>query len=241
MTGINLPYNIRYALKYNEGMITKEDMVVLCNKKFEDVALYLVLKGLNHEVKTQKSFLEEVVKTFNNGHEMGDVLLEYVGEMKAETVLGTKLAQISRIGFEKIRNIFFNGADYLYQNNHSPILTAYSASLGLIPFLEHMPDEKETILILPSYFDTHEMCGYTFMKKSSKLSVDFLRDTDDLSHLIKPTFVDETIRDGKTMEIVVDFWNKKGWPKIVEGRYISNVFGHEEIRGIPLYSLQHTS
>lgn len=212
-----LPYSVRYALSYGEAQFGKGELTELveAGSSFIPTAIYLTIKALNEDPERQKTFLSEVTKqALDNPNDISTLkplVLNTIANLAPEVeVLGTKLAQFSRQGFEVWDERFRNCASALLREEETPVLVAYSTLAGLIPFIDTFKGSGRPIYILTPKWtqdQTTPFCGYR-INTDDVDPVQLLR--KDFQRPEKFVVIRDTARPfSDKIRAVWNFWNKE--------------------------------
>ena len=115
---------------------------------------------------------------------------------------------------------YFKLKVYLREKRCSPVLVAYSAVLGLKPFVENLDEGNTMFILMPKKIETEGLAGYSLEKrglgiKVSEIGNRFVFDSQPVA------VVDDTMNKGATLDKVVAFLESlQNGPRINEVRYI---------------------
>src|SRR5690606_2345069 len=134
-----LPEDVRYALRYKEGKLNREDIKVMLHTHFEHEASYLALKFFSHDKEEHQlfftAFVQIIAQRLDPKEEKEQIKLlvdkELAKSEKGSEVNGVKLAQISRQGFENWQKKFEVTAKEFATDKREVFLLAHSMVMGL--------------------------------------------------------------------------------------------------------------
>jgi hypoxanthine-guanine phosphoribosyltransferase len=212
-----LPQDVRYALAHNQAQMGKNEIEALVLSNFENEAVYLALKSLQHDPVAQKNFLEKYVNFYlhKSGDQKADrdrlesMVKEALGSEKDIAVEGDKLAQVSRQGFELWQEKLSSLAKELSADHRDVYLVAHSMMLGLGSFSEEFSkNNKKLNIIIPSWIEKEgEHLGYSVNFKKDKGDVQFM-DNIPKESKDNAVLVDDVIRTGQSLEKIKSYWAK---------------------------------
>lgn len=227
------PESVRYALQYKGAEMGREEIrALLTSWHFE--AVYLVLKALIFKRETQRQFLEELTRLYYKvdwtTDELKLLLEKYIVLIPDEvTVTGTKLAQLSRTGTNKLLSEWRDLAESLVIDKPDalPCLIAHTPIYAYHEFIDVYRNSGQTklFLLMPSWMlDPNEtQMGYEINlvglpTVELQIKKDCLygawtcdgRDCKLKQHFCKEAiFIDDTINSGKTAGKLQSFWLSK--------------------------------
>lgn len=222
-----LPPTIRYALQYGEALVGKNEIKNLNDTDyFENEVLYLTIKGLEEKPEEQKILLERYLDYILNKTNIKEkdrevsrnIINESLKDLDSVSVKASKLAQLSRQGFDLWQEKFQKKAEELSEDKRNVFLVANSMFLGLGSFVDQFSKKNKALnIITPKWIDegTH-IIGYTISFENGKASVDFLLRSYD-GDQAGTVFVDDTMKSGKLFAKIKDYWarNRMEEPDII--------------------------
>lgn len=210
-----LPSDVRYALKYRNGNLNKEEILSLF-ENFKNETIYLALKGLRHNPEVQKSLIENYISHILSGgneNELKLLIEKSLANMEEEFVPGDKLGQISRQGFDLWKEKFNKLATELSMDERRVFLVAHATLMGLDKFVIHFNEKNKTLnILIPSWIEEElKQVGYSIKFENNKFTVNLLdREFEKDSRSV---LVDETERTGKMFEKIKRYWTEDGSPE----------------------------
>lgn len=211
-----LPSDIRYALKYAQGLIKPADIETLNHSHFVPEATYVLTKGLASNEEQHFNYLKELVTLYkeqaetvkNQILELNDVYLKSIP--KDQEIDALKLAQISRQGFDLWQEKYKEIAERLIKEDKSLFLLANSTIVGLEHFVKAFAKaQKELNIIFPEYIEKNlETIGYSYSFKEQKITSSKI--TRDFDRPENAVILDDTKNTGETFKEISSFWNEKG-------------------------------
>lgn len=215
-----LPSDIRFALQYREARLTNENILDLNRNGFENEALYLLMKATESDPKQQLQFMSDLVGelTQKEGREgvvsaslkdqVKNFLNHAITQLPQDTiVLGGKLAQLSRQGFEHWENLYVQAAERHARSTASTFLVGHATFIGLASFIDsHTKAGKPLQILIPPFINdpSSDICGYRIQDQSVQtLKKDFPRD-------LPAVVIDDTRKTGNSSKNIERFWTARG-------------------------------
>lgn len=214
-----LPESIRYALRYGEGKIHKEDVETLNHSHFIPEASYMTAKLLTtFDEKAYQQYLSELISLFVQ-KEIDQTILQKQNQNLNDTTLknipktievsAMKLAQISRQGFDLWQEKYKELAHELVSTDQELFLTLNSTIIGLKHFTEEYGKNNKPIsFIVPEFIEGgKDIIGFMCEFKTDgvvlkEISKDFIRPDNAI-------IIDDVKNTGETEKIIRTFWNKE--------------------------------
>ena len=210
-----LPWDVRVAIRYGVKL-DPSHIESLLNSGFINESIYLTTKALGNDKEKQLTFLSELTdqivqdpKNLRAAKQVIDKAIKTID--KSYAVNGTKLAQVSRQGFDFWDKKFEELSSDEVQIDSTPILIAYASLIGIRHFIVD-PDgtaRRTFMIMVPDYIQDNkeQICVYIITPTNPKgervsyLPKNFQRPDNYL-------FIDDAVRTGKHKEDIWEFWNK---------------------------------
>ncbi len=210
-----LPEDVRYALKYKEGLLNKEDIKTLVRSNFVNEAIYLTFKSLINDAEKHRQLLEKYISYIFNDNTLinkraliEEILYKALDSEQNVSVKGSKLAQLSRQGFDLWQEKYEALAQKLSTDERNVYLLAHSTFIGLEAFLKKFSETNKTLNILVCEWTQVKNMGYVIDLHDKKAQV---------SNLQKPfknntgcVLIDDTKNTGNTLEKAEQFLEQNG-------------------------------
>jgi hypothetical protein len=211
-----LPSDVRYALKYAQGLIRPADIETLNHSHFVPEATYMLTKGLANNPEQHSKYLKQLVTLYKEKAESfkNQVVVlndEYIKSLpKDQEIDALKLAQISRQGFDLWQEKYKETAEQLAQESKSIFLLANSTIVGLEHFVKAFAEaQKELNIIFPEFIEKKlETIGYSYSFEENQITTsDINRDFHRPENAV---ILDDTKNTGETFRDIALFWSKEG-------------------------------
>lgn len=201
-----LPFDVRYALQYREGMMGREEIGQLARiPSYQEAAFYLSARALRNDPEQQRAHLLRHVKALASEKSDSDTILQEllasIQELPADiTVDGSKLGEVSRQGPKLRAAAYENIAKTVQESHENPVLVAHAALEGLHTFFPRFP---QLHIVSPHWFNRKGFpIGYV-ISTGETAEVAFLEDKSHLPE--RPVFVDDTLNEGTTKNAINGF------------------------------------
>lgn len=187
-----LPFDVRYALKYRQGQMGKQEIEALAVNGFEEASRYLVLKALGKQ-KDKTSYMDALYAMIRG--EPLDNIEHLVGDT---TVDGHKISITTGLSvFGDWETGYEAASERLKHSGQTPILIAHSTMLGLLKFTD---EHARVGIIVPEWYGDDEVVGFQVSNSGIHgLTADSLR-------FDNPCLVDDTIDTGTNLGAATKFW-----------------------------------
>ncbi len=209
-----LPWDVRYAIQYKEGLLGASEMKDLVNNGFKDLGLYLCLKASANDPELQRAIISKLAKAIADHHKSGENLETSITALAEEsidalpehtTVQGAKLALISRQGINLWRRYYREAAEkYAKESSVRTFIVGHATFIGLSEFLRfHEEHQKPLHILIPNFIDDNnrEICGYRVVGADAV----FLPKNFDRDSLA--VVVDDIFHTGDSNKKIKYFWS----------------------------------
>lgn len=214
-----LPFDVRYALQYKEGMLDSREIEDLLNNHFINEATYLTSKVLVSDPEKHKEFLEKYANCILNKNNLinkKEVLKELIIQVLKNndnvSVKGGKIAQLSRQGFDFWQEKYKLLSAEMSKENREVFLLAHSTFVGLDSFLKAFSEKHKDLNILIPEWENDENFGYRISFSEDKINVQYLQGLiEDKTGSI---LIDDTQNTGNTIGKAKSKLQERGLTKI---------------------------
>jgi len=218
-----MPFDVGYSLRYRSAMLGRNEIETLAHPSFYGIGVYLMLKALDDKPQIQKEFLQKVAESIEGQEgyaKAAKIIRHFLGQYAIDDVSGMKIAQVTRMGADFLEEKFLEIASDLMAKRCLPVLVAYSATIGLKPFVENIRQESPLFVLMPKKIETEGLVGYSIKRGDSGIEVAEIAGGFQFDGM-PVAVVDDTMNKGATLDKVVAFLESlQNGPRINEVRYI---------------------
>ncbi len=213
-----LPYDVRYAMRYRESRMAKPELNALNRNHHEREALYLAFKAAASDKQLHMTLMQEAVAKvsslqFPTDSKERNIVINTTAKELAEkaiqalpetvTVQGQKLATLSRYGFTLWYDTYEECAERHAQAHSETFVLAHSPFVGLISFIDAFRRANKPLhIFVPAFISDpdNSSCGYRIQNGIVELlPKSFKRSGDSV-------IIDDAVRTGDSANLVRDFW-----------------------------------